>query len=410
MPAYPQPRARNDSRGRFRIQSVFTLKCLFIISTLFSLTACATTTSSTNTSELINKKSINTPKTAQSTPISTTIVVKADPAATPASAPAVTADSAPAPVLVSSIQAPLAAPEAALQEPVAAPIPPAQATASVQAPIMDSSAASLQGVLAEEGGVIDQSACTRGLGGDLTTAQAGGSFLSANGASASVDDEAPVVATVRPATPLVDLAPSAGANEVCTPPATLSLKAGLTQSLLMAAYEQTGRPYAVGGQSPATGFDATGYVRWVYGQKGVNLPKEAQKQAGAGRQVAKDDLRPGDLLIYRDPDSKGEAYHVGIYTGQGNFLHATAKTGVVNETAAFGPQYAPYFMGGRRYFDDPKAAPLSDAQKMAAASSAVKLALSELGPNDKLVRPIIKPKASAKSSGKAKSGGKPKKK
>jgi hypothetical protein len=89
---------------------------------------------------------------------------------------------------------------------------------------------------------------------------------------------------------------------------------------------------------------------------------------------------------------------VGIYSGQGNFLHASPKAGVVTETDAFGPQYAPYFLNGRRFFDDPGAAPLSDNQKMAATSTAVKLALTELGPNDKVVKPTYRPTPRAKAA------------
>lgn len=255
--------------------------------------------------------------------------------------------------------------------------------------------------------MIDAEACTRGLRGELVTVQAGHSLLSDNGLK---DGELESGSSVNPllaglsASPMA--APSAGTDETVAAmasPAALHVKLGQTEGLLVAAYQQTGRGYKAGGQTPASGFDSSGFTRWVYSQRGVTLPREAKKQAAGGRQVAKEELRPGDLLVYRDPSGKGESeYHVGIYTGQGNFLHAASKAGVVTETAAFGPQYAPYFVGGRRYYDDPKAAPLSDSQKMAAASSAVKLALSELGPNDKPDRSVIKTKSKSKSKAKKK--------
>lgn len=247
--------------------------------------------------------------------------------------------------------------------------------------------------------MIDAEACTRGLRGELITVQAGNSLLSDNGLQDG-EMKAEALPMLAGLSAPAMAAPSAGTDEAAavTPAASLHVKLGQTEGLLIAAYQQTGRGYKAGGQAPASGFDASGFTRWVYSQRGVTLPREAKKQAAGGRQVAKEELRPGDLLVYRDPNGKGEAeYHVGIYTGQGNFLHAASKSGVVTETAAFGPQYAPYFVGGRRYYDDPKAAPLSDSQKMAAASSAVKLALSELGPNDKPDRSVIKTKSKSKS-------------
>jgi cell wall-associated NlpC family hydrolase len=201
-----------------------------------------------------------------------------------------------------------------------------------------------------------------------------------------------------------DPAPSAGEPTLTgvRPAPAGRLKAGhsggLTKNLLTAAYEQTGRHYRLGGFSPVAGFDAPGYTRWVFAREGLNLPKTPAALAMAGTTVAKEDLRPGDVLIYRNPIDQVNGWHVGIYSGQGTFLHASPKAGVVTETDAFGPQYAPYFLSGRRFFDDPEAAPLSDDQKMAATSTAVKLALAELGPNDKIVKP-----AQPKSRSKAKS-------
>lgn len=256
--------------------------------------------------------------------------------------------------------------------------------------------------------LINQNLFTQGLRGNLSTGQAGEDFLRDNGINNSYVLTAEFT-DPRPSLAIAALeeepnpAPSAGAaSEIPVTYTTFNTdklsksatsKTGLTESLLMAAYGQTGRHYKNGGQNPGIGFDAPGFTKWVYSQRGINLPKDAQRQANGGQQVTRDELRPGDLLIYRDPTNESNSgYHVGIYTGQGNFLHAASKTGVVSETAAFGPQFAPYFVGGRRYYDDPQAAPLSDVQKMSATSSAVKLALSELGPNDIANRSIAKKK------------------
>lgn len=262
--------------------------------------------------------------------------------------------------------------------------------------------ASLSETIAEASGLIDLAACTKGLSGVLATTRAGSNLLAVNGLGEEANglpvSDLPILAAAAGADP----APSAGMLETPVEPvpvAALSSSMSATEALLISAYQQTGRHYTDGGQTPAAGFDSSGFTRWVYGQRGINLPRDIKRQVAGGRQVAKEDLRPGDLLVYRVATKTGDSYHVGIYTGQGNFLHAAAKSGVVTETAAFGPQYAPFFVGGRRYYDDPNAAPLSDGQKMAAASSAVKVALAELGPNDKPVRAVKK--APAKSKAKA---------
>ncbi|MDL2259461.1 C40 family peptidase [Deltaproteobacteria bacterium OttesenSCG-928-K17] len=263
--------------------------------------------------------------------------------------------------------------------------------------------ASLPGAQSRSEDLIDQTNCARGLSGSMATSLAGGVLLTANNLS---DGKTFVQARVAPMLTSEELmksqpAPSAGTSDAFDAAAPKTGFSSPTEGLLIAAYQQTGRHYSAGGQSPATGFDASGFTRWVYGQRGITLPHQASQQAIGGRQVPKEELKPGDLLVYRDPTGQTDQYHVGIYTGQGNFLHAAAKSGVVTETAAFGPQYSPYFVSGRRYFDDPKAAPLSEGQKMAAASSAVKLALSELGPNDKPDRST--PKAKSKAGKKKKS-------
>lgn len=351
-----------------QFKSGHALRVLTIISALLSLTACTTTTSSSSGSQI----TLN--------PKSALIAAKSQP----------TENKAPATLSLNEV----------------AVVP---ATQTVQAAAVDTQVVAVGGLLTVESPttsedespaqgmiLIDAEACTRGLRGELATVRAGDSLLSDNGLG---DDELAVVALVNPilASTAIMAAPSAGTDENLVSPAALHVKLGQTEGFLVAAYQQAGRAFKAGGQTPASGFDAPGFTRWVYSQRGLNLPREAKRQAAGGRQVAKEELRPGDLLVYRDPSGKGEAeYHVGIYTGQGNFLHAAAKAGVVTETAAFGPQFAPYFVGGRRYYDDPKAAPLSDSQKMAAASSAVKLALSELGPNDKPDRPAIKAESKSK--------------
>lgn len=344
------------------------LKMLTLFTAILTLSGCigTTTSSSTNFRQLSSNSKTVAPKTAVNTEVSKNT-------ATISPSTLARAES-PAPLPLSSAAAADAAP-------------------ADGAPVFDDHFSD---------GLINQFTCTKGLTGDLATGQAGLLLLAASGMGG--DGLEPLADNL--AAPLImaenvsgiNPAPSAGtADTADSLPVFLSGKlSGKTEGLLVTAYEQTGRRYKAGGQNPATGFDDAGFTRWVYGQRGINLPQGAKMQAAAGRHVAKEELRPGDILVYHDPSGRSEEYHVGIYTGQGNFLHAVAKSGVVTETAAFGLQYSPYFVGGRRYFDDPQAAPLSDSRKMAAASHAVKLALSELGPNDKPDRSAGTSKGKAK--------------
>jgi hypothetical protein len=174
---------------------------------------------------------------------------------------------------------------------------------------------------------------------------------------------------------------SSSADVSRAPSSTKSIrsKANLTKDLLVAAYGQSGRPFKSGGHNPQAGFDSPGLVNWVYTQNGVKVPQTARDLVAKGVAVDRENLRPGDIVAYQTP--KSSDYLVGIYTGNGNFILASQKFNVVTETAAFGTDFGPYFLGGRRYVDDPQAAPLNEDLKTAVANGAVKTALMNLGDN-----------------------------
>jgi len=96
-----------------------------------------------------------------------------------------------------------------------------------------------------------------------------------------------------------------------------SLSLGLAAATL--ANDQIGKPYVFGGSGPER-FDCSGLVQWVYGNLGVALPRISRSQASIGREVKSREARPGDLLFFT---LKGSGIdHVGIYTGNGKFVHA----------------------------------------------------------------------------------------
>jgi cell wall-associated NlpC family hydrolase len=108
------------------------------------------------------------------------------------------------------------------------------------------------------------------------------------------------------------------------------------------ALRAVGVPYRWAGESPATGFDCSGLVRWAYGRVGVDLPHSSYALYGVGRRVPMSRLVPGDVLFF---EGLG---HVGIYVGKGRMVHAP-ETGRSVEVVALGASsYGPRAIGARR--------------------------------------------------------------
>lgn len=92
-------------------------------------------------------------------------------------------------------------------------------------------------------------------------------------------------------------------------------------------FAQIGQKYKYGGKSPETGFDCSGLVWYVYSQLGYTLERVANYQAKQGILIEEEKMQPGDLLCFGAPGYVG---HVGIYVGEGCYIHAMgAEFGVV---------------------------------------------------------------------------------
>jgi cell wall-associated NlpC family hydrolase len=108
-----------------------------------------------------------------------------------------------------------------------------------------------------------------------------------------------------------------------------------------------GVPYKRGGNSAATGFDCSGFVKATYEKTiGLILPRKASQQAAATEQIDKSDLQPGDLVFF---NTMRRAFsHVGIYIGEGKFIHAP-KPGAEVRVDDLGKSYwSRHFDGARR--------------------------------------------------------------
>ena len=90
-----------------------------------------------------------------------------------------------------------------------------------------------------------------------------------------------------------------------------------------------GVPYVSGGTSPK-GFDCSGFVQYVFSECGYQLPRTATEQCESlSITVDKSDLLPGDLVFFKQPGNSKPIGHVGIYVGDGLFIHATYTGDVI---------------------------------------------------------------------------------
>lgn len=100
----------------------------------------------------------------------------------------------------------------------------------------------------------------------------------------------------------------------------------IRQALLDEHKRWVGTPYVLGGESQR-GIDCSALVQQVFDEAfAVELPRTTSGQVLEGRRVERDELNPGDLVFFRPP---GPYRHVGVYVGEGRFLHASSSQGVI---------------------------------------------------------------------------------
>lgn len=127
--------------------------------------------------------------------------------------------------------------------------------------------------------------------------------------------------------------------------------------LLATAISLQGTPYQVGGESPSTGFDCSGLVRYLFREQGWELPRTVREQFAYGSKVDERHIQAGDLLFFAT-ESSG-ASHVGIAidaatppqsrTGRA-FIHAPGANGAVRVDVLDTSYWRPRFLGARRLF------------------------------------------------------------
>jgi len=134
----------------------------------------------------------------------------------------------------------------------------------------------------------------------------------------------------EPATPAPPNRAGAEAGSPAAAPVRLAtvgrLDAGatLTDSVVATAAETMGTAYRLGGTT-TEGFDCSGLIQYAYGHYGIALPRTSSEQATAGEKVERtlEALRPGDILTFSN--SGGPVTHVGLYVGDGRFIHSASR-------------------------------------------------------------------------------------
>lgn len=142
--------------------------------------------------------------------------------------------------------------------------------------------------------------------------------------------------------------PEAEADEADMPPPvaqpTFTARAG---NLVADALGLIGISYRMGGNTPQSGFDCSGLVRYVFQSAiGLDLPRRAEEISRIGTKVDRHELKPGDLVFYKT--LRKTFSHVGIYLGNNRFIHAPSAGGAVRIDDMTQSYWAARFNGARR--------------------------------------------------------------
>ena len=137
-----------------------------------------------------------------------------------------------------------------------------------------------------------------------------------------------------PAGAIVDES-SRGPNAPVPPPSRV-------QRAVKAALSTVGTPYRWGGESPTTGFDCSGLVRWAYGRVGIELPHNSYALYSEGRRVRESRMEEGDILFF---EGLG---HVGLYLGNGRMVHSPETGRNVEVVRLDATNYGARLVGARR--------------------------------------------------------------
>ncbi len=109
----------------------------------------------------------------------------------------------------------------------------------------------------------------------------------------------------------------------------------MRDSIVAVARAQIGTKYRLGGGTPEKGFDCSGLIQYVMSALQLNVPRTAKQQAKSGLAIKRDTSRllPGDILTFGKGKKGTSVSHVGIYVGDGHYVHASSVAGKVIESS-----------------------------------------------------------------------------
>ena len=137
-------------------------------------------------------------------------------------------------------------------------------------------------------------------------------FVSGDSLDLTMEKEAPKPKVTKPAAPKTEKQEEAPVTN------------GSGSDIAAYALQFVGVPYRYGGSSPS-GFDCSGFTRYVFAHFGVTLPHGASPQLNCGAEVSRDNLQPGDLVFFHSTyATSAAASHCGIYVGNGQFVHSAS--------------------------------------------------------------------------------------
>lgn len=123
-------------------------------------------------------------------------------------------------------------------------------------------------------------------------------------------------------------------------------KTSINLQVVRDALSLKGISYQYGEETPERGFDCSGFVQYVYGQHGINLPRTAYEMAASLPALDETLREPGDLVFF---NTTGKPYsHVGIYLGRNLFVHASSAQGEVLVSELDTPYWSKHYLGTRR--------------------------------------------------------------
>lgn len=125
----------------------------------------------------------------------------------------------------------------------------------------------------------------------------------------------------------------------------------VAQEVILSAMSLEGIKYKYGGTSPETGFDCSGFVNYVYGKAAnLKLPRTARGISRMGASINKSELAAGDLVFFNT--TKRAFSHVGIYVGDGKFIHAPRKGSFVRVESMQTSYWKSRFNGAKRLAEE----------------------------------------------------------